>query len=194
MKVVADDSIGSKRAPGDSSMREPSDSVRCAPAGGASTATIASPFASRSGPGSWRRYATSTTAAAAAATGATTRRQPTGAPALARQAGVARKRESIACHIRDTACLVGRIAQAVLQRELELAHDTPSSRASGGPMCARTATSAAAIRRLAVASEQPHAEATSVSSSPSTIRSIQAMRTFALTAPSARSTSASSAR
>ena len=61
-------------------------------------------------------------------------------------------------------------------------------------MCVRTTPSAAAIRRLAVASEQPHADATSASSSPSTIRSIQAIRTFALIPRSARSISASSAR
>ena len=59
-------------------------------------------------------------------------------------------------------------------------------------MCARTASSASAIRRLTVASEQPHADATSASSRPSTRRSIQAMRTFALTPDSARSISASS--
>ena len=87
--------------------------------------------------------------------------------------------------------LVGRIAQPVLQGELELAHDRTSC---GPPMCARTASSAAAILRLTVASEQPHADATSASSRPSTRRSIQAMRTFALTFESARSISASSAR
>jgi hypothetical protein len=55
MKVVADDSIGSKRAPADSSTRDPSDIIRRRPAVGASTATIGSPLARRSGPGSWRR-------------------------------------------------------------------------------------------------------------------------------------------
>ena len=55
MKVEPDDSSGSSRAPPPSTMYEPSESDIRAPVAGASTAAIAAPEASRSGPASWRR-------------------------------------------------------------------------------------------------------------------------------------------
>src|SRR6185437_1595880 len=65
--------------------------------------------------------------------------------------------------------LARRADQAILDGGTQPAHDA----ASGTVTCRPTIDSASEIRRLAVASEQPQCDATSVSSSPSTWRSIQ---------------------